>query len=67
MLELEQIREARIRSALRDQYRNGHVLRCDEEFMFEMLVRGMIGMDGFKFCEVIEAQRNRQIFLRSER
>lgn len=63
MLEREQIREARIRNALREQFRYGHVHRCDEVFMLEMLDRGLIGMDGFKFCEVIVAQTNRRIFL----
>lgn len=62
--DLEQIREARIKQALRDQFSNGHVHTCDALFMLEMLDRGLIGMDGFKFCEVIEAQLNRRICLK---
>ena len=58
-----QIREARIRSNLRQQFREGHVFRCDEVFMIACLKRGLIGMDGFKFCEVEEAKRNRALMV----
>lgn len=63
MMDRYQIREARIGSALRYQFKNGRVPRCDDVFMIACLKRGLIGMDGFKFCEVGEAKRNRALML----
>lgn len=63
MNDLLRMRESRIKKALRTQHRYGRIYDSDEYFMLEMLDLGLIGMDGFKFCEVIDAQRNRALML----
>lgn len=62
--ELAEILEARIKNALRYQFKHGSVPPCDAMFMFEMMNKGFVGMDGFKFCKVEEAKSNRIIFLK---